>query len=685
MAIHRLFELHAPFAPSGDQPEAIEKLVNGIEQGFHDQTLLGVTGSGKTFTMASIIAKMNRPVMILSHNKTLAAQLYGEMKEFFPNNAVEYFVSYYDYYQPEAYVPSSDTFIEKDAQVNDHIDQMRLSATKALMERRDVIVVCSVSAIYGLGEPETYLKMMLHISRGEFIDRAAILDRLATLQYTRNDLGFERSTFRVRGDVIDIYPSDSDGYAIRIELFDDEIESIKRFDPLTGEITADLPRVTIFPKTHYVTPKSILDKAVEDIKLELNDRCKWFLSLNKLLEEQRLRERTQYDIEMINELGYCSGIENYSRYLTGRKEGEPPPCLFDYLPKDGLLFIDESHVTVPQIGAMFRGDHSRKESLVNFGFRLPSAFDNRPLKFEEFSALQPQTVYVSATPADYELERSKQIAEQLIRPTGLLDPEIEVRPVATQVDDVMSEIRERAKCNERVLVTTLTKKMAEELTSYLDEHGIRVRYLHSDIDAVERMEIIRDLRLGEFDALIGINLLREGLDMPEVSLVAVLDADKEGFLRSSRSLIQTVGRAARNVRGKAIFYADKMTDSMKVTIDETSRRRQIQMKFNQDHGITPRQIEKKITDIMELAITDTASFKVPAEKRKSGPSRKEWEAQHQRQLLDPKALSKRIDELQEQMLKLARDLKFEEAAAVRDEMQELQQQLLMLPGRDPLA
>lgn len=685
MAIHRLFELHAPFAPSGDQPEAIEKLVSGIEQGFHDQTLLGVTGSGKTFTMASIIARMNRPVMILSHNKTLAAQLYGEMKEFFPNNAVEYFVSYYDYYQPEAYVPASDTFIEKDAQVNDHIDQMRLSATKALMERRDVIVVCSVSAIYGLGEPETYLKMMLHISRGEFIDRAKILDRLASLQYTRNDLGFERSTFRVRGDVIDVYPSDSDGYAVRIELFDDEVESIKRFDPLTGEITADLPRVTIFPKTHYVTPKSILDKAVEDIKLELNDRCRWFLSQNKLLEEQRLRERTQYDIEMINELGYCSGIENYSRYLTGRKEGEPPPCLFDYLPEDGLLFIDESHVTVPQIGAMFRGDHSRKESLVNFGFRLPSAFDNRPLKFEEFSALQPQTVYVSATPADYELERSEQIAEQLIRPTGLLDPEIEVRPVATQVDDVMSEIRRRAKCNERVLVTTLTKKMAEELTSYLDEHGIRVRYLHSDIDAVERMEIIRDLRLGEFDALIGINLLREGLDMPEVSLVAVLDADKEGFLRSSRSLIQTVGRAARNVRGKAIFYADKITDSMQVTIDETSRRRQIQMQFNHDHGITPRQIEKKITDIMELAISDTASFKAPAEKRKSGPSRREWEAQHKKDLLDPKALSKRIDELQEQMLKLARDLKFEEAAAVRDEMQDLQQKLLLMPGRDPLA
>ncbi len=680
MAIVKNFELVSPYKASGDQPEAIAKLVAGIKKGEHEQTLLGVTGSGKTFTMASVIATMNRPVMILSHNKTLAAQLYGEMKEFFPHNAVEYFVSYYDYYQPEAYVPASDTFIEKDAQVNDHIDQMRLSATKALMERRDVIVVCSVSAIYGLGEPETYLKMMLHLSRGEQISQKSILNRLSALQYTRNDLGFERSTFRVRGDVIDIYPSDSDGYAVRVELFDDEIECISSFDPLTGESQGQLPRVTIFPKTHYVTPKSVLDRAVEQIKAELKDRCDWFLSQNKLLEEQRLRERTQYDIEMINELGYCSGIENYSRYLTGRKEGEAPPCLFDYLPDDGLLFIDESHVTVPQIGAMFRGDHARKESLVNFGFRLPSAFDNRPLKFEEFVSKQPQTVYVSATPADYELEHSSQVAEQLIRPTGLLDPEIEVRPVATQVDDVMSEIRERAGRNERVLVTTLTKKMAEELTSYLDEHGIRVRYLHSDIDAVERMEIIRDLRLGQFDALIGINLLREGLDMPEVSLVAVLDADKEGFLRSSRSLIQTVGRAARNVRGKAIFYADKITDSMKVTIEETKRRRDIQQRFNKEHGIIPRQIEKKITDIMEVAINDTSSFKAPSEKRKSAPSRKEWEAK-QRVLNDPKVLVKRIDELQERMLKLARELKFEEAAKVRDEMQDMQQHLQLLPGR----
>lgn len=544
------FKLHSQYKPTGDQPEAIESLVNGFNQGDKFQTLLGVTGSGKTFTMANVIAKLNKPTMILSHNKTLAAQLYGEMKEFFPENAVEYFVSYYDYYQPEAYVPSSDTFIEKDAKVNDHIDQMRLSATKALMERKDVIVVCSVSAIYGLGEPETYLKMMLHVSVGEQITQEQITKRLSDLQYTRNDLGFARSTFRVRGDVIDIYPSDSDGYAVRLELFDDEIESIKTFDPLTGETFQKLARTTIFPKTHYVTPKNILDHAVEQIKDELNDRCQYFLENNKLLEEQRIRERTSYDIEMINELGYCSGIENYSRYLTGRKEGDPPPCLFDYLPKDGLLIIDESHVTVPQIGAMYKGDHSRKESLVNFGFRLPSAYDNRPLKFEEFKALQPRTLYVSATPAELEIKESSQVVEQIIRPTGLLDPIIEVRPVATQVDDVMSEIRACSKRNERVLITTLTKKMAEELTAYLSEHDIRVRYLHSDIDAVERMDIIRDLRLGEFDALVGINLLREGLDMPEVSLVAILDADKEGFLRSARSLIQTVGRAARNVNGK---------------------------------------------------------------------------------------------------------------------------------------
>lgn len=679
MSVLKNFELVSPFKASGDQPQAIAKLIDGLKKGDHEQTLLGVTGSGKTFTMASVIEKMNRPVMILSHNKTLAAQLYGEMKEFFPHNAVEYFVSYYDYYQPEAYVPSSDTFIEKDAQVNDHIDQMRLSATKALMERRDVIVVCSVSAIYGLGEPETYLKMMLHLSRGEIIDRTAVMQRLSELQYTRNDLGFERGTFRVRGESMDIYPSDSDGYAIRIEFFDDEIDSLKTFDPLTGQTLAEVPRITVFPKTHYVTPRSVLEKAVENIKLELKERCNYFLKNNKLLEEQRLRERTQYDIEMITELGYCSGIENYSRYLTGRKEGEAPPCLFDYLPKDGLLFIDESHVTVPQIGAMYRGDHSRKESLVNFGFRLPSAYDNRPLKFEEFSKLQPQTIYVSATPAEFELERSAQVAEQLIRPTGLLDPEIEVRPIASQVDDVMSEIRTRASRNERVLVTTLTKKMAEELTSYLEEHNLRVRYLHSDIDAVERMEIIRDLRLGEFDALIGINLLREGLDMPEVSLVAVLDADKEGFLRSSRSLIQTVGRAARNVNGKAIFYADKLTDSMRVTIEETARRREIQQKFNAEHHITPKQIQKKITDIMEVAINDTSSFKAPIEKRSRIPSRKEWEKNHVQEALDPKSLIKRIDELQATMLKYARELKFEEAAIARDEMQKLQQRLKLLP------
>ena len=680
MPVRQSFELVSPFKAAGDQVEAIDALVKGIQKGDKAQTLLGVTGSGKTFTMANVIAKLNRPTMILSHNKTLAAQLYGEMREFFPKNAVEYFVSYYDYYQPEAYIAATDTFIEKDAKVNEHIDQMRLSATKALMERRDVVIVCSVSAIYGLGEPETYLKMMLHLSRGEFISQRDIVTRLAELQYTRNDVAFTRSTFRVRGDVIDIFPAESEGFAIRVELFDDEVEKILRFDPLTGAIEAELPRFTVFPKTHYVTPKEILQRAVEEIKVDLKERCDYFLSNNKLLEEQRLRERTAYDIEMINEIGYCSGIENYSRYLTGRKEGEPPPCLFDYLPKDGLLIIDESHVTVPQIGAMYRGDRSRKENLVNFGFRLPSAFDNRPLKFEEFKKLQPQTIYVSATPADYELEASSQVVEQLIRPTGLLDPEIEVRPVATQVDDLMSEIRIRAAKNERVLVTTLTKKMAEELTSYLEEHGIRVRYLHSDIDTVERMEIIRDLRLGEFDALVGINLLREGLDMPEVSLVAILDADKEGFLRSSRSLIQTVGRAARNVKGKAIFYADKITDSIRVTIDETKRRRDIQQKFNEEHNITPKQIEKKIVDVMEVALTQTSVFKAPEEKRERPISFKEWDKR--RHKLSAKELSAKIDKLEEQMLKLASELKFEEAASVRDEMQALQQELLLMPGRE---
>ncbi|MGN1281129.1 MAG: excinuclease ABC subunit UvrB [Succinivibrio sp.] len=676
------FKLHSQYQPTGDQPQAIDSLVKGFSRGDRFQTLLGVTGSGKTFTMANVIAKLNRPTMILSHNKTLAAQLYGEMKSFFPENAVEYFVSYYDYYQPEAYVPASDTFIEKDAKVNDHIDQMRLSATKALMERKDVIVVCSVSAIYGLGEPETYLKMMLHVSVGEQITQEKITRRLSDLQYSRNDLGFARSTFRVRGDVIDVYPSDSDGYAIRIELFDDEIESIKRFDPLTGETIEKLARVTVFPKTHYVTPKEILDNAVAQIKEELNDRCEYFLQNNKLLEEQRIRERTAYDIEMINELGYCSGIENYSRYLTGRKEGEPPPCLFDYLPKDGLLIIDESHVTVPQIGAMYKGDRSRKENLVNFGFRLPSAFDNRPLKFDEFKKLQPKTLYVSATPAELEISESTQVVEQIIRPTGLLDPIIEVRPVFSQVDDVMSEARACVKRNERVLITTLTKKMAEQLTEYLSEHGIRVRYLHSDIDAVERMDIIRDLRLGEFDVLVGINLLREGLDIPEVSLVAVLDADKEGFLRSSRSLIQTVGRAARNVNGKAIFYADTVTDSMKVTIDETARRRALQEEYNQKNGITPVQIQKKIVDIMDLAIRDTQSFKVPDEPRAKPVSRKDWEKKNSVHRMSAKDITKRIDELSVKMTSLARELKFEEAASLRDEIADLKQALILMPGLD---
>ena len=627
MALKNKFELVSPFAPAGDQVEAIAQLVAGLKRGDAGQTLLGVTGSGKTFTMANVIAALNRPTMILSHNKTLAAQLYGEMREFFPHNAVEYFVSYYDYYQPEAYIAATDTYIEKDSSVNAHIDQMRLSATKALMERRDTVVVCSVSAIYGLGEPETYLKMMLHISRGEQISQQDIIQRLASLQYTRNDLAFERSTFRVRGDVIDVFPAESDGFAIRIELFDDEIEKISKFDPLTGHIECELPRFTIFPKTHYVTPREILLNAIDDIKLELQERCNYFYQQGKLLEEQRIRERTQYDLEMITEVGYCSGIENYSRYLTGRAPGEPPPCLFDYLPKDGLLIIDESHVTVPQIGAMYRGDRSRKENLINFGFRLPSAFDNRPLKFEEFERMQPQTIYVSATPASYEVERSSQVVEQLIRPTGLLDPLIEVRPVATQVDDVMSEIRARAQQGERTLVTTLTKKMAEELTEYLSEHGLRVRYMHSDIDAVERMDIIRELRLGEFDALIGINLLREGLDIPEVSLVAVLDADKEGFLRSARSLIQTVGRAARNVKGMAIFYADTITDSMKQTMEETARRRQIQAEFNRAHGIEPQQIQKKVVDVMEVALSQSDIFKAPSEERElPSLTRQQWEA-----------------------------------------------------------
>ncbi len=589
------FKLHSVFKPAGDQPEAIRKLEEGLENGLAHQTLLGVTGSGKTFTVANVIADLNRPTMILAPNKTLAAQLYGEMKEFFPDNAVEYFVSYYDYYQPEAYVPSSDTFIEKDASVNEHIEQMRLSATKALLERRDVVVVASVSAIYGLGDPDLYLKMMLHLTRGMIIDQRSILRRLSELQYSRNDQVFQRGTFRVRGEVIDIFPAESDEWALRVELFDEEVERLSIFDPLTGQLQHEVPRFTVYPKTHYVTPRERILQAMEEIKVELAERRQVLLANNKLLEEQRLSQRTQFDLEMMNELGYCSGIENYSRYLSGRGPGEAPPTLFDYLPADGLLIVDESHVTIPQIGGMYKGDRSRKETLVEYGFRLPSALDNRPMRFEEFEALAPQTIYVSATPGKYELEKSGgDIIEQVVRPTGLLDPLIEVRPVATQVDDLLSEIRIRAAINERVLVTTLTKRMAEDLTDYLSEHGAKVRYLHSDIDTVERVEIIRDLRLGEFDVLVGINLLREGLDMPEVSLVAILDADKEGFLRSERSLIQTIGRAARNLNGKAILYGDRITASMEKAIGETERRRAKQQAYNEERRIIPQGLNKRL-------------------------------------------------------------------------------------------
>ncbi|MEE1340912.1 MAG: excinuclease ABC subunit UvrB [Succinivibrionaceae bacterium] len=658
------FELVAPYKPSGDQVTAIEELVEGVNEGKKAQTLLGVTGSGKTFTMANVIAKCQRPTLLLAHNKTLAAQLYGEMREFFPNNAVEYFVSYYDYYQPEAYIVSSDTYIEKDAQVNDHIEQMRLSATKALLERRDVVIVASVSAIYGLGSPETYLQMMLHLTCGTIITFDEICKKLADLQYERNDIAFSRAQFRVRGDIIDVYPAESEDEAVRIELFGDEIERLSLFDPLTGHFIRELQRVTIYPKTHYVTPQAILNKAIEEIKVDLQDRRKELLAQNKLIEEQRITERTTCDLEMMKELGYCSGIENYSRYLSNRKPGDPPPCLFDYLPKDGLLIIDESHATVPQLRAMYRGDRSRKENLVNFGFRLPSALDNRPLKFEEIVKIQPQTIYVSATPAEYELEESNgAIVEQVVRPTGLLDPLIEVRDVKTQVDDVMSEIKKRASKNERVLVTTLTKKMAEDLTEYLNEHDVRVRYLHSDIDTVERVEIIKDLRLGKFDVLVGINLLREGLDMPEVSLVAILDADKEGFLRSTRSLIQTIGRAARNLNGMAILYAEKITDSMKQAIDETNRRRQKQDLYNKIHGITPKALNKKVIDIMELEVEGDE-----VTKNKDGI---EVKVKPKVNMNDPKAIVDYMNLLREKMKDAAKSLKFEEAAKYRDEIKEL--------------
>lgn len=670
----KTFKLNSAFQPAGDQPEAIRRLTEGLEDGLAHQTLLGVTGSGKTFTIANVIAQLERPTMILAPNKTLAAQLYGEMKAFFPENAVEYFVSYYDYYQPEAYVPSSDTFIEKDASINEHIEQMRLSATKALLERRDVVLVASVSAIYGLGDPDAYLKMMLHLTRGMIIDQRSILRRLAELQYVRNDQVFQRSTFRVRGEVIDIFPAESDEYALRIELFDDEVERLSIFDPLTGQVQQVVPRFTIYPKTHYVTPRERILEAIEGIKVELADRRRILLANDKLVEEQRLSQRTQFDIEMMNELGYCSGIENYSRYLSGREEGAPPPTLFDYLPADGLLVIDESHVTVPQIGGMYRGDRARKETLVEYGFRLPSALDNRPMKFEEFEQLAPQTIYVSATPGNYELEKSGgDIIDQVVRPTGLLDPIIEVRPVTTQVDDLLSEIRKRVEVNERVLVTTLTKRMAEDLTEYLEEHGERVRYLHSDIDTVERVEIIRDLRLGEFDVLVGINLLREGLDMPEVSLVAILDADKEGFLRSERSLIQTIGRAARNLNGKAILYGDRITKSMAKAIDETERRRARQIAYNEQHGIIPQGLNKSVEDILELGQgLGTLKHAKGRGKKKAAEPTTDYTA------FTPQALDKRIRELESKMYVHAQNLEFEEAASLRDELQQLRAQFIAL-------
>ena len=657
------FQLQTQYQPAGDQPSAIQSLVDGLNNGLLHQTLLGVTGSGKTFTMANIIQQTQRPAIILAHNKTLAAQLYGEMKDFFPNNAVEYFVSYYDYYQPEAYVPSKDVYIEKDASINDHIEQMRLSATRNLMERNDVILVATVSSIYGLGDPNSYMKMILHLVRGDKIDQRDMLRRLAELQYTRNDLDLQRGTFRVRGEIIDIHPADSDKEAIRVELFDNEIENLSFFDPLTGEVLHRVPRLTIYPKTHYVTPREVLVEAVEHIKVELKARLAQLREQNKLVEAQRLEQRTLYDIEMIMETGYCSGIENYSRYLSQRPAGAPPPCLFDYLPKDAIVFVDESHVTIPQFGGMYRGDRSRKETLVEYGFRLPSALDNRPLMFEEFENLIPQAVHVSATPGKYEGEHADNVAEQVVRPTGLVDPEVEVRPVLSQVDDVMSEVNERVKCNERVLITTLTKRMAEDLTDYLMEHDIKVRYLHSDIDTVERVEIIRDLRKGEFDVLVGINLLREGLDIPEVSLVAILDADKEGFLRSERSLIQTIGRAARNANGKAILYGDKITDSMRKAIDETERRRAKQIAHNTEHGITPKTIQKRIADVMEGAYANVARGKG----KTRGEKQVAEQAAHYNTLTPEQAL-KQLKKLEDKMFQHARNLEFEQAAAVRDQI-----------------
>jgi excinuclease ABC subunit B len=658
------FELFSDYLPAGDQPEAIEKLIEGLESGLAHQTLLGVTGSGKTFTVANVIQKLQRPTLMLAHNKTLAAQLYGEFKVFFPKNSVEYFVSYYDYYQPEAYVPASDTFIEKDASINEHIEQMRLSATKALLERPDSIIVATVSAIYGLGDPQAYLSMVLHMSRGDILDQRKLLRRLADMQYTRNEVDLRQGTYRVRGDVIDIFPAESEREAVRVELFDDRIENLSLFDPLTGEVLRRVPRLTVYPSTHYVTPRERIHSAVDEIREELRTRLAELHAAGKLLEAQRLQQRTLFDLEMMHEVGYCAGIENYSRYLSGRQAGEPPPCLFDYLPKNALLVIDESHQTIPQLGAMYRGDRSRKETLVEYGFRLPSALDNRPLRFEEFEGLAPQAVYISATPGPYEKQISGQIVEQVVRPTGLIDPVVEVRPVRAQVDDLLSEIRLRTQQSERVLVTTLTKRMAEDLTDYLNEHGVKVRYLHSDIETVERSEIIRDLRLGKFDVIVGINLLREGLDMPEVSLVAILDADKEGFLRSEGSLIQTIGRAARNVRGKAILYADRETGSIQRAIAETDRRRNKQIEFNTEHGITPRTIVKAVGDVMEGARA------VP------GDVIRESDADY---AMAPEQAVKRIKKLEADMMKLARNLEFEQAARLRDEIQRLRRTAFGVP------
>jgi len=666
------FFLVTEMEPAGDQPQAIASLIEGLRDGLSHQTLLGVTGSGKTFTIANVIQAVQRPTLILAPNKTLAAQLYGEMRELFPGSAVEYFVSYYDYYQPEAYVPASDTYIEKDASVNQHIEQMRLSATKALLERADTIIVATVSSIYGLGDPQAYLSMVLHLVRGEPADQRVILRRLAELQYTRNDVELHRATYRVRGEIIDIFPAESDGEAVRVELFDDQIDALAWFDPLTGEVLRRVPRLTVYPKTHYATPRAAILGAIEQIKVELKERLDELHAANKLVEAQRLGQRTLFDLEMMAELGYCNGIENYSRYLSGRKQGEPPPTLFDYLPGNALLVVDESHVTIPQLGGMYRGDRSRKENLVEYGFRLPSALDNRPLRFDEFERLAPQTIFTSATPGAYEEEHAGAVVEQLVRPTGLIDPEIEVRPARTQVDDLLSEIRQRVTVRERVLVTTLTKRMSEDLTEYLAEHGVRVRYLHSDIDTVERVEIIRDLRLGEFDVLVGINLLREGLDIPEVSLVTILDADKEGFLRSARSLIQTIGRAARNINGKAILYADEMTGSMRSAIGETDRRREKQRTYNEQHGITPRGIQKAVADIMEGALSPgTAS---PGRFAKVAEDLAEYGR------LSAAELKKKVGQLEQAMYEHARNLEFEEAARLRDKIRHIEEGNLGLTG-----